>query len=269
LLTQTRAVCMCFPSKRQKLSAEENDRKAPSGSAEPPHTEEATNTPPPPPASESDPETTAPVTTETTMASPRLAIVIYSMYGHVAKLAESIKTGIEGAGGSVSIYQIAETLSPEILTLIKAPPKPDYPILNPLDLKNFDGFLFGIPTRYGNFPVQWKAFWDSTGPLWASTALCGKYAGLFISTGSPGGGQESTAMAAMSTLVHHGIIYVPLGYKYTFSHLANLTEVRGGSPWGCGTFANSDGSRQPTPLELEMANLQGKNFYEIVNKVKW
>lgn len=65
----------------------------------------------------------------------------------------------------------------------------------------------------------------------------GKYAGIFVSTGTPGGGQESTAIAAASTLAHHGIIYVPLGYKTAFSQLANLTEVRGGSPWGAGTFA--------------------------------
>lgn len=63
--------------------------------------------------------------------------------------------------------------------------------------------------------------------------------GIFISTSAPGGGQESTALAAMSTLTHHGIIYVPLGYKTAFEQLTSLTEVRGGSPWGAGTFAVS------------------------------
>lgn len=70
-------------------------------------------------------------------------------------------------------------------------------------------------------------------------ALWGKYAGLFISTGTQGGGQESTAIAAMSTLAHHGLIFVPLGYKTAFPLLADLNEVRGGSPWGAGTFAVS------------------------------
>jgi NAD(P)H dehydrogenase (quinone) len=60
---------------------------------------------------------------------------------------------------------------------------------------------------------------------------------MFISTGTPGGGQESTAISSMSTLAHHGIIYVPLGYKTTFHLLADLSEVRGGSPWGAGTFS--------------------------------
>jgi hypothetical protein len=118
-----------------------------------------------------------------------------------------------------------------------APPKSDYPIAEPHDLEKYDAFLFGIPTRYGNFPAQWKAFWDKTGGQWQSGAYWGKYAGVFVSTGTPGGGQESTVIASMSTMTHHGIIYVPLGYKTAFPLLADLSEARGGSPWGAGTFA--------------------------------
>jgi NAD(P)H dehydrogenase (quinone) len=87
-----------------------------------------------------------------------------------------------------------------------APPKLDYPVIQPGDLVNFDAFILGIPTRYGNFPAQWKAFFDATGQLWATGALAGKYAGVFVSTGTPGGGQESTVISTLSTLVHHGII---------------------------------------------------------------
>lgn len=104
-------------------------------------------------------------------------------------------------------------------------------------ITRYDAFLFGIPTRYGNFPAQWKTFWDTTGGQWASGGYWGKYAGIFVSSGTMGGGQESTAIAAMSTLAHHGIIYVPLGYKTSFPILANVNEVRGGGPWGAGTFA--------------------------------
>lgn len=98
---------------------------------------------------------------------------------------------------------------------------------------------WGIPTRYGNFPAQWRTFWDRTGKQWQSGGYWGKYAGIFVSTGTQGGGQESTAIAAMSTLAHHGIIYVPLGYKTTFHLLGDNSEVRGGSPWGAGTFSVS------------------------------
>ncbi|KAL1635553.1 flavodoxin-like fold protein [Neofusicoccum ribis] len=203
--------------------------------------------------------------------APKIAIVYYSMYGHVKTLAEAEKKGIEAAGGSVTLYQVPETLPEEVLTKMHAPPKDtSVETLNdPSVLEQYDAFLFGIPTRYGNFPAQWKAFWDKTGGQWQTGAFWGKYAGLFISTGTAGGGQESTAIAAMSTLTHHGIIYVPLGYKHTFALLADLSEVRGGSPWGAGTFSAGDGSRQPTPKELELAEAQGKAFYETVSKVNF
>lgn len=118
-----------------------------------------------------------------------------------------------------------------------APAKPNVPIITPEILATYDAFLIGIPTRYGNFPGQWKSFWDATGGLWASGALWGKYAGVFVSTAGPGGGQESTVISAMSTFAHHGIVYVPLGYKTAFEQITRLTEVHGGSPWGAGTFA--------------------------------
>lgn len=201
-----------------------------------------------------------------TIMSPRVAIVIYTLYGHIGKLAEAVKSGVQSAGGEAQIFQIQETLSEEILAKMHAPPKPAYPIIAPSALTNYDAFLFGIPTRYGNFPAQWKAFWDATGGLWAAGSLAGKFAGVFVSTGTPGGGQESTVIASLSTLAHHGIIYVPLGYSHAFPQLANLSEVRGGSPWGAGTFAAADGSRQPSALELELATIQGKAFYETVSK---
>ncbi|KAI9932435.1 hypothetical protein ASPWEDRAFT_144357 [Aspergillus wentii DTO 134E9] len=198
--------------------------------------------------------------------APKIAIVYYSTYGHIVKLAEAEKKGIEAAGGSADIYQIPETLSQEVLAKMYAAPKANYPEATPQTLLEYDAVLFGIPTRYGNFPAQWKVFWDQTGGIWATGGYWGKYAGLFISTGTLGGGQESTAIAAMSTLAHHGLIYVPLGYKTTFAQLSNLSEVHGGSPWGAGTFAGADGSRQPTELELSIAEAQGKAFYEHVAK---
>jgi len=200
--------------------------------------------------------------------APKIAIVFYSMYGHIRQMAEAEKKGIEQAGGSVDMYQIAETLPEEILAKMHAPPKPtDIPVLtDPAKLASYDAFLLGIPTRYGNFPAQWKAFWDSSVGQWASGGYYGKMAGLFVSSAGMGGGQESTAIAAMSTLAHHGIIYVPFGYAKAFAKMAALDEVRGGGPWGAGTFAGADGSRQPTALELELATTQGQAFYETVAK---
>ncbi|ROW07748.1 hypothetical protein VMCG_03633 [Cytospora schulzeri] len=200
--------------------------------------------------------------------APKIAIVYYSMYGHIKQLADAELKGIQAAGGSADVYQIAETLPQEVLDKMYAPAKPaDIPVLDdPATLAQYDAFLFGIPTRYGNFPAQWKTFWDKTGGQWQTGGYHGKMAGLFVSTASLGGGQESTAIAAMSTLVHHGIIYVPFGFTKAFGLMADLSEVHGGSPWGAGTFSSGDGSRQPTPRELEIAEIQGRTFYETVAK---
>ena len=80
---------------------------------------------------------------------------------------------------------------------------------------------------------------------------------------------EVTVLSSISTLTHHGIIFVPLGYSTTFPQLANLNEVHGGSPWGAGTYAGADGSRQPSALELEIATAQGKLFWGVIAKVKF
>ncbi|RGP72769.1 minor allergen alt a 7 [Fusarium sporotrichioides] len=191
--------------------------------------------------------------------APKIAIVYYSMYGHIKQLAEAEKAGIEKAGGTADLFQVPETLSEEVLAKMHAPPKAtDVPTLNdPSVLESYDAFLLGIPTRYGNFPAQWKAFWDQTGKQWASGGFWGKMAGIFVSTASQGGGQETTAQNAISTLTHHGIIYVPFGYAKAFGTLTDLSEVRGGSAWGAGTFAGGDGSRQPSAKELELAQIQG------------
>ncbi|KAF2636705.1 flavo protein WrbA [Massarina eburnea CBS 473.64] len=203
--------------------------------------------------------------------APKVAIVYYSMYGHIRQLAEAEKKGIEEAGGSATLFQVEETLSEEVLKAMYAPPKPtDVTVLSdPAQLEPFDAILLGIPTRYGNFPAQWKAFWDKSGKQWASGSYYGKYAGIFVSTAGQGGGQETTASNAISTLVHHGIIFVPFGYAKAFPQMAGLDEVRGGSAWGAGTLASADGSRQPSKLELEIAQIQGKSFYETVNKVNF
>jgi len=189
------------------------------------------------------------------------------MYGHIQKLAEAEQAGLKKVGINADLFQVPETLPEEVLAKMHAPPKSNYPTIDPATLETYDAFLLGIPTRYGSFPAQWKAFWDATGKQWATGGFWGKYAGLFVSSAGLGGGQESTSIAAMSTLAHHGIIYVPLGYKTAFPILTNVSEVRGGSPWGAGTFAASDGSRQPSALEIELATIHGESFGTAIKKV--
>ncbi|KAF4121748.1 NAD(P)H dehydrogenase (quinone) [Geosmithia morbida] len=200
--------------------------------------------------------------------TPKIAVVYYSMYGHIKTLAEAEKKGAEKTGATVDIYQLPETLPDEVLSIMHAPAKdPSVPVLeDPATLEDYDAFLLGIPTRYGNFPAQWKTFWDKTGKQWASGSFAGKFAGIFVSTGTQGGGQEATALNAMSTLAHHGIIFVPFGYSHAFALMSDISELRGGSAWGAGTLAGPDGSRQPSARELEIAGIQGESFAKIIVK---
>ncbi|KAJ2819404.1 hypothetical protein FBU31_005546, partial [Coemansia sp. 'formosensis'] len=177
----------------------------------------------------------------------------------------SVVQGLKKAGAEVSRYQIAETLSDEILAKMHAPPKPDLPIITAADLVEADGFMFGFPTRYGTTPAQVKAFFDSTGQLWMKQALAGKPAGFFFSTASQHGGQEVTVFSSLPILAHHGMIYVPFGYAN--AHLFDNSEVIGGSAWGAGTIANGDGSRQPSEKELAIAENQGENFAKVAAKL--
>merc|ERR1711924_9839 len=103
-----------------------------------------------------------------------------------------------------------------------------------------------------------ESFLDSTGKLWASGALHGKPAGIFYSTGTQNGGQETTALTFTTQLTHHGMIFVPMGYMNP--KMFDNSYVHGGSPWGPGTLAGADGSRQPSETEIELAKGYGAHF---------
>ena len=196
----------------------------------------------------------------------KVAIVYYSLYGHVRTLALGVKKGLEAGGATVDLLQVPETLPEEVLGKMGAPPKPDDPIATAAALAEYDGIIFGISARYGRESAQIRSFLESTGGLWQGGKLVGKPAAVFASTGSQGGGQETASYGMVQFMAHHGMIYVPLGYRdpKVFSN----DEVHGGSPFGAGTIANGDGSRQPSQLELDVAETQGKSFAEIAAKLK-
>jgi len=186
----------------------------------------------------------------------RVNIIFYSLYGHVYSMAKQIAKGVEAAGGVAKLLQVPETLSEEILQKMHAPAKPDLPVATTDDLVDCDAVLFGIPTRYGAACAQMKAFMDATGGLWAKGALVGKPAGIFFSTATQGGGQETTAFAFLTHFAHHGMLYVPIGYSSPL--LFNNDEIHGGSPYGAGMVAGGQGERQASQLELNVAEHQGK-----------
>ncbi|KAF8405178.1 hypothetical protein HHK36_010078 [Tetracentron sinense] len=197
----------------------------------------------------------------------KIFIVFYSMYGHVEGLARRMKRGVDGIEGVKGIlYRVPETLSPEVLEQMKAPPKDDeIPVISAAELVAADGILFGFPTRYGSMAAQMKAFFDSTGQLWNEQKLAGKPAGFFVSTGTQGGGQETTAWTAVTQLAHHGMLFVPIGYTFG-AGMFKMDSIRGGTPYGAGVFAG-DGTREPSETELALAEHQGKYMAAVVKRL--
>eukprot|EP01102_Stenamoeba_stenopodia_P003590 TRINITY_DN13775_c0_g1_i1.p1 TRINITY_DN13775_c0_g1~~TRINITY_DN13775_c0_g1_i1.p1 ORF type:complete len:207 (+),score=61.08 TRINITY_DN13775_c0_g1_i1:86-706(+) len=196
----------------------------------------------------------------------KIYVIYYSTYGHVAKLAQEVVKGAKKAGVEVELYQVPETLSEEILAKMHAPPKADVPVIDVHNLPQADGFLFGFPTRFGAMAAQFKAFFDATGSLWSKGALAGKPAGFFFSTATQNGGQETTALTSVTQLAHHGMVFVPIGY--TTPLLFSDDAIRGGSPYGAGTLAGGDGSRQPSEKELAIAEHQGEYFAKFVDALQ-
>ena len=194
----------------------------------------------------------------------------YSMYGHVYRMAETLAEGArQVAGGEVSLFQVAELVPDAALERTGAKAARSafahVPLAQPQQLADADAIIFGTPTRFGNMAAQMRNFLDQTGGLWVKGALIGKVGSVFTSTGTQHGGQETTITSFHSTLLHHGMIIV--GVPYSCQELVNMNEITGGSPYGAGTLAGSDGSRQPSANELAIARFQGKHVAEITRKL--
>ena len=123
------------------------------------------------------------------------------------------------------------------------------PVATVDDLAEFDAVIFGTPTRFGNMAAQMKNFLDQAGGLWAKGKLIGKVGGVFTSTATQHGGQESTILSVHTVLLAPRFRPGP-GCPYAFQGQTTLDEITGGSPYGASTIAGGDGSRQPSENEL-------------------
>ncbi|HDQ15293.1 MAG TPA: NAD(P)H:quinone oxidoreductase, partial [Sediminispirochaeta sp.] len=141
----------------------------------------------------------------------------------------------------------------------------DLPVASPKDLEWADAIIFGIPTRFGNMIGQMRMFLDSTGPQWSRGALVGKVGSVMSSSATQHGGQESTLLTSIVTLLHHGMVIV--GLPYSFQGQMRVDEITGGSPYGASTIAGGDGSRMPSENELEAARFQGRHVAETAAKL--
>jgi NAD(P)H dehydrogenase (quinone) len=200
----------------------------------------------------------------------KVNVVFYSMYGHNYKMAEAEAAGArEVPGTKVGIYQVRETLPPDILEAMGATESKKsfakIPVATVDNLAEADAVIFGTPTRFGNMTAQMRAFLDSTGQLWAKDALVGKIASVFASSNTQHGGQESTILTFIPTLLHLGMIFV--GLPYSAKDQTIETEISGGSPYGASCVAGQGDRETPTANELGLARFQGKHVAQIAKKL--
>ena len=200
----------------------------------------------------------------------KVQVIFYSMYGHIYKMAEAVTAGVrEVPGVEVSLYQVPELVPDAVLERSGAKKARDafahIPIATVNQLPDADAIIFGTPTRFGNMAAQMRDFLDQCGGLWVRNALVGKVGSVFASTGTQHGGQETTITSFHTTLLHLGMIIV--GVPYSAKGLSNMNEISGGTPYGATTLANSDGSRQPSKNELEIAQFQGRHVADIARRL--
>lgn len=196
----------------------------------------------------------------------KVLVLYYSMYGHIERLAEAVAEGARSVPGvEVTLKRVAETMPEDVAR--NAGAKLDQPaaLASPQELADYDAILFGTPTRFGNMAGQMRTFLDQTGGLWVKGALVGKLGSVFTSTGT-GGGSETTITSFWNTLAHHGMLIV--GLPYAAPELTDISEVRGGSPYGAATIAGADGSRTPTGKELALAKFQGAHVARLAIRLQ-
>jgi NAD(P)H dehydrogenase (quinone) len=193
----------------------------------------------------------------------KMLVLYYSSYGHIEQMAMAAAEGARSAGADVTVKRVPELVSPDVAKASYF--KTDQPaeIADPMELGNYDGIIFATPTRFGMMAAQMKNFLDQTGGLWMTGALEGRVGTVMKSTASQHGGAEATILSFHTVLLHHGMVVT--GLPYSFGAQNGSEEVKGCSPYGASTIANSDGSRQPSKIELDGAAYQAAHATRVAS----
>jgi NAD(P)H dehydrogenase (quinone) len=193
-----------------------------------------------------------------------ILVVYYSRYGATRKLADAICDGIAMVPGCQARLRTVPPVSTVCEATEPAIPAEGPPYAEPKDLDECGGLVIGSPTRFGNMAAPMKFFLDQTIGQWMSGAMVGKPAGVFTSTGSMHGGQETTLLSMMLPLLHHGMVIV--GIPYLGTDL--LTTTSGGTPYGASHLAGADGSKPVTDEEIRIARALGQRIAATAQKLK-
>ena len=200
----------------------------------------------------------------------KVAVIFYSAYGHIYRMAKAMAEGVsEVEGAHVELKRVPELLDQSMLEKLGiAQAQKEFlhlPVATVDDLEKADAIILGTPTRFGNMCAQMRAFLDSTGSLWIRGSLVGKVGSVFTCSATQHGGQETTILSTHNTLLHHGMIIV--GLPYTFSGQMRIDEITGSSPYGASTIAGGQGERMPSANELAAARYQGRHVAGITAKL--
>jgi len=157
-----------------------------------------------------------------------ILVLYYSRSGATEALAREVCKGIDAVPGMSARLRTVPAVSAVSEALEADVPESGPPYATPADLEECAGLVMGSPSNFGNMAAPLKYFLDSTLAEWLRGAAIGKPAGLFASTGSLHGGQETTLLSMAIPLLHHGMIIVGVPY----SEQALSTTRSGGTPYG-------------------------------------
>jgi NAD(P)H dehydrogenase (quinone) len=200
-------------------------------------------------------------------------VVYYSSYGHIYTMAQAVAEGAKTIPGTeVRLRRVPEleqaraAMSTQQWYVQAQEMQKEVPEVTHDDLRWADGICWGTATRFGNMTAQMKQFMDTLGGLWGKGELEDKAAGVFTSTATIHGGQESTILTTLVPLLHLGMIFV--GTPYGENPQILVTDGVGGSPYGPSTIAGPDGSRQPVESELLTARNLGNRVARVGGRLK-
>ena len=196
----------------------------------------------------------------------KVLIVYYSTYGNVYKMANLVAEGVREVEGAEPVVRtVRELIPPQVIDSRAGHEGGTADCKRTCRWSRWTTSArrgrspSARPTRFGNVSAQLKNQIDQLTSLWLKGELEGKPAGVFTSTGSLHGGQETTILTLMAPLIHLGMIFV--GVPYSVQEL--FTTQGGGSPYGPGHVAGPDSQRQIDPQEAAICRALGRRLAEI------
>jgi len=194
-----------------------------------------------------------------------ILVLYYSRYGAVAEMANQVARGVEEVAEVAARIRTVPAVSPNTEATEAAVPAAGAPYVTLDDLTECAGLALGSPTRFGNMAAPLKYFLDTTSALWLSGGMVGKPAGVFTSTASLHGGQETTLVSMMLPLIHHGLLIV--GVPYTEADL--VTTKTGGTPYGPSHLAGMESKNPLTDEEKRLCQALGKRIATVAKQLQF